>query len=463
MKNLTLEHIAQACKGIFHGKPGEQDLVVQSITTDSRKVEPGCLFVAIPGERVDGHQFISSAYEKGALAVVAERRLEHPAGPYIQVSSSLEAIKEIARYYRQQLDLKVVGITGSVGKTSTKEVVASVLAQKYNVLKTLGNFNNELGLPLTIFRLREEHEIAVLEMGINHFGEMHRLSRIAQPDICVITNIGQCHLEFLQDRDGVLRAKSEIFDYLAKDGSIILNGDDDKLEQIREVKGIKPVFFGLKGPGQVYANELEPCGLKGTRCVLHAEGEQIPVQIPVPGTHMVLNALAAAAVGRQMGLTMDQIKAGIESLEPISGRFHIIECGGMMIVDDCYNANPISVKASLDVLKDAKGRRVAILGDMGELGEDAADMHREVGIHAAEKGIDFLICVGKLSEHTAKAALDQGGCKEVLQIPTLEALLECLPSLVEQRDTILVKASHFMKFEKIVERLQEIAEEAEAR
>ena len=236
MKNMSLEKIAQACGGVYHGSEEMKQSIVESITTDSRQAAKGCLFVAIPGERVDGHDFIPSVFEKGALAVLSEKELENPAGPYIQVASSLEAVKGIAEYYRQQLDIKVVGITGSVGRTSTKEVIASVLAQKYNVLKTLGNFNNELGLPLTVFRLRDEHQIEVLEMGISHFGEMHRLAKVARPDICVITNIGQCHLEFLKDRDGILRAKTEIFDFLKEDGCIILNGDDDKLDTIEEVK-----------------------------------------------------------------------------------------------------------------------------------------------------------------------------------------------------------------------------------
>lgn len=455
MKNMSLWNIAEACHGIYHGSEEQKNQIVESITTDSRQAEAGCLFVAVRGERVDGHDFIPNVYAKGALAVLSERELENTAGPYIQVTSSLEAVKEIAAWYRRQLDIQVVGITGSVGKTSTKEVIASVLAQKYQVLKTLGNFNNELGVPLTIFRLREEHQIAVLEMGINHFGEMHRLSRIAQPDICVITNIGQCHLEFLQDRDGVLRAKSEIFDYMAEDGQIVLNGDDDKLSQVKEVKGIHPVFFGIGKENAVYADHIENCGLRGVKCVIHADGEAVEVHIPIPGFHMVRNALAAAAVGRQLGLTMDEIRQGIEKLEALSGRFHIIEQGGLTIIDDCYNANPVSMKASLDVLKDAQGRKVAVLGDMGELGEDEIRMHEGVGIHAAENNIDLLICTGHVSRHMAKAAMENGGCKEVLQVPTLDALLACLPSLIEEGDTILVKASHFMHFEKVVEKLIE--------
>lgn len=335
-------------------------------------------------------------------------------------------------------------------------MIASVLSEKYHVLKTLGNFNNELGLPLTVFRLREEHQVAVLEMGISDFGEMHRLSKIARPDVCVMTNIGQCHLEFLKDRDGILRAKSEIFDYLAEDGTVILNGDDDKLSTIKEVKGIRPVFFGVESGREIYADEIEPKGLKGIRCRIHAGEESISVLIPIPGYHMVLNALAAAAVGLTMGLTMEQIRAGIEKLQSLGGRFHIIEKGNMLIIDDCYNANPVSMKASLDVLKDAEHRKVAILGDMFELGENAAELHASVGCHAAENEIDLLICVGDASRHMAEAAFQTGGCGEVLQVPTLAALLEVLPKLIQEDDTILVKASHGMHFEKVVERLQEI-------
>lgn len=456
MKNMSLEKIAQACGGIYRSSDDMRDCVVDSITTDSRKAEKGSLFVAIPGERVDGHDFISSVFEKGAIAVISERKLENPAGPYIQVASSLEAVKGIAEYYRQQLDIKVVGITGSVGKTSTKEVIASVLSQKYNVLKTLGNFNNELGLPLTVFRLREEHQVAVLEMGINHFGEMHRLAKVARPDICVITNIGQCHLEYLKDRDGILRAKSEIFDFLKEDGRIILNGDDDKLAQVEEVKGIRPIFFGIESGRSIYADKIENCGLKGVHCTIHVDDESEEVLIPIPGYHMVLNALAAAAVGKQLGLTVKEIKAGIEKLESVNGRFHIIDNGSLQIIDDCYNANPVSMKASLDVLQDAEGRKVAILGDMGELGEDESRMHAEVGRHASGNNIDLLICTGAISSHMAEAAIKDGGCGEVLQVPTLEALLTCLPSLIEKGDTVLVKASHFMHFEKVVEKLREL-------
>ena len=242
MKNLTLRNIVKVCRGVYHGPEEALDREVDSIITDSRKAEAGALFVAIVGERVDAHKFIPDVMAKGALASVSERELEGRGFPYIQVESSLQAVKDIAEFYLEQLQIPVVGITGSVGKTSTKEVIASVLKEKYRTLKTQGNFNNELGLPLTVFRLRDEDEIAVLEMGISDFGEMTRLAKIAKPQTCVITNIGTCHLENLRDRDGVLKAKTEIFRYLRPDGHIVLNGDDDKLSTVVEYKGIRRYF-----------------------------------------------------------------------------------------------------------------------------------------------------------------------------------------------------------------------------
>ena len=452
MKNMTLENIATVC-GVYHGDPAKSKQEVTNIVIDSRKIEPGGLFIATKGERVDGHSFIGQVMEKGALAVVSEQELPDADFPYILVKDSFTALKQIAAFYREQLSVHVVGITGSVGKTSTKEMIAGVLSAKYHVMKTEGNFNNEIGLPLTILRIREEDEEAVLEMGISDFGEMSRLTQMAKPDISVITNIGQCHLENLKTRDCILQAKTEIFDHLRENGHIIINGDDDKLSTVGTVHGIVPVHFGLDAMNEFYADEIESLGLSGIACTIHADGESIRVTVPIPGWHMVLNALAATAVGRALGLTMQEIKAGIEAQEPVGGRYHIINHGDIQIIDDCYNANPVSMKASLDVLRDAKGRKVAILGDMGELGENEEQMHAEVGYHAAKNKIDLLICTGKISSHMAEAAMASGGCGEGLQVPTRESLLTCLPSLIQSGDTVLVKASHFMHFEKVVEKL----------
>ena len=461
MKNMTLENIEKACGGRYIGTEAEKKTEVLGVVIDSRQVESGYLFVAIPGEKVDGHKFIPDVFAKGAAAVLSEQQLEDPAGPYILVESTTKALRDLAEYYRKSLDIKVVGITGSVGKTSTKEMIASVLSEKYRVLKTEGNYNNEIGLPLTIFKIRAEHEVAVLEMGISEFGEMHRLATMANPDICVITNIGLCHLENLKTRDGILKAKTESFAHLKKDGIAILNGDDDKLSTIRQVGDKEPVFYGMEekmeyredAKKSVYATGVENLGLYGMQARIHTPEGERDVRIPIPGEHNVYNALAATAVGLSLGLSLDQISSGILKAKTIGGRTNLLNTGSMTVIDDCYNANPVSMKASLDVLRDAKARKVAILGDMGELGENEEQMHAEVGDHAAKNKIDLLICTGKISSHMAEAAMANGGCGEVLQVPTMEALLTCLPSLIQSGDTVLVKASHFMHFETVVEKL----------
>ena len=465
MKNMSLEKIAQACGGVYHGSEEMKQSIVESITTDSRQAAKGCLFVAIPGERVDGHDFIPSVFEKGALAVLSEKELANPAGPYIQVASSLEAVKGIAEYYRQQLDIKVVGITGSVGKTSTKEVIASVLAQKYNVLKTLGNFNNELGLPLTVFRLRDEHQIAVLEMGISHFGEMHRLAKVARPDICVITNIGLCHLENLGTRDGILKAKTECFEHMQPDGTVILNGDDDKLCTKKVVNGKPAIFYGMgKEPllsadrepmaeKSIYATDVKNLGLDGMQAHIYTPEGDFMAHIPIPGEHNVYNALAGTAVGLQLGLTIQEIQQGIACAQTISGRTNVIHTAGMTVIDDCYNANPVSMKASIEVLANTAGRRIAVLGDMGELGENEVALHYSVGEAVGRSGIDVLFCAGKLASEYARAAATANVNCQIYYYETVEQLLPELLAFVKEGDTILVKASHFMQFPQIVEAL----------
>lgn len=456
MKNLTLENITRVCGGTYFGSEEQLKKEITAITTDSRQVEEGCLFVPIVGERVDAHKFIPDVMGKGALATFSERRLEDAGYPYILVESTLQAVKDVAEFYLEQLQIPVVGITGSVGKTSTKEMIASVLKEKYHTLKTQGNFNNELGLPLTVFRLRDEHEIAVLEMGISDFGEMTRLAKIAKPDTSVITNIGTCHLENLGDRDGVLKAKTEVFAYVKENGHIVLNGDDDKLCTVEEAKGIKPIFFGMDFSYPVYADEIVSHGLKGMACKIHLGDEAFEVLVPMPGKHMVYNALAGAAVGQIYGLSTDEIKRGIESLEAVSGRFHMIETSRFLIVDDCYNANPMSMKGSLDVLQDGAGRRVAILGDMGELGKDEIALHEQVGEHAGKCDIDVCICVGNLCKYMAGKAKETNPDLQVIYEPDRESLLQHLSSYVQDGDTILVKASHFMKFDEVVKTLEKM-------
>lgn len=454
MKNMTLANIAECCNGTYFGDSEKKDMEVTGIAIDSRKVKKGGLFIPIKGERVDGHSFIPAVMEAGALACLSEKKLEEPPeGPYILVESTPAAMKKIAAFYRQSLGIKVVGITGSVGKTSTKEMIASVLKEKFKVHKTAGNFNNEIGLPLTIFDITEEHEVAVLEMGISDFGEMHRLAEIANPDICVITNIGLCHLENLGSRDGILKAKTEVFDHLRGEGIVILNGDDDKLSTIESVNGKKPVFYG-KDKGDAFASEITSLGMEGIRMVLHLQKESREVTIPIAGEHNVYNALAAACVGNACGMDIDAICRGIAAVETISGRSHLIQKNGVTVIDDCYNANPVSMQSSIDVLSQAQGRKIAVLGDMGELGESEKALHAEVGRYAAEKQIDKLYCAGELSKEMAKAAENvPESCTEVHYFSTKEELLEALEKDIKKGDTLLVKASHFMQFPKIVEAL----------
>lgn len=461
MKNMTLENIEKACGGRYIGTEAEKKTEVLGVVIDSRQVESGYLFVAIPGEKVDGHKFIPDVFAKGAAAVLSEQQLEDPAGPYILVESTTKALRDLAEYYRKSLDIKVVGITGSVGKTSTKEMIASVLSEKYRVLKTEGNYNNEIGLPLTIFKIRAEHEVAVLEMGISEFGEMHRLATMANPDICVITNIGLCHLENLKTRDGILKAKTESFAHLKKDGIAILNGDDDKLSTIRQVGDKEPVFYGMEekmeyrkdAKKSVYATGVENLGLYGMQARIHTPEGERDVRIPIPGEHNVYNALAATAVGLSLGLSLDQISSGILKAKTIGGRTNLLNTGSMTVIDDCYNANPVSMKASIDVLATAEGRKIAVLGDMGELGENEKKLHYEVGEYLAKKEIDVLFCAGELSEEIAKAAQKESKTCEVYYFKTRDALLEQLLPFLKKGDTVLVKASHFMEYPKIVKAL----------
>jgi len=487
MMDFTLGEIAAACGGklVLRGKAAS-DTCVSSVVIDSRQVTEQGVFLATIGERVDGHRFIASVFEKGAVLAVTRKTPEQVEaetgvsskgwGSYLLVEDTLQALKDIAEAYRRKLSIPVVGITGSVGKTSTKEFIAGVLSEKYNVLKTDGNYNNEIGVPLTLLRIRREHTAAVIEMGISDFGEMHRLSRMARPDICVITNIGQCHLENLKTRDGILKAKSEIFDFMAENGQVILNGEDDKLSAITEIRGRKPHFFGWgdNPEEEVSAGDIVSHGLWGSDAVLtirqcgngadasaSAAGSsvrRIAVQVPLPGRHMVLNSAAAACVAGLMGLSPEQIAEGIRRIRPVNGRNHLIRLKDYTIIDDCYNANPASMKAAVDLLAMADTVKVAILGDMFELGEDSHALHAETGAYAAEAGIDRIYCVGREAEYMYRAACGQP--VQAVHFPAKEDLLQALEKdltqYVPRGSTVLVKASHGMEFTEIVEFLKKL-------
>lgn len=469
MKNMTLQNIAAACQGklVYRDPSGNlaADKEITGVVIDSRKLEPGNLFIAVRGEKVDGHSFISQVMENGAAAVVCEEVPEVVPTAFILVKDSLKALREMAIFYRSQINITIVGITGSVGKTSSKEFIAATLEVRYRVLKTEGNYNNEIGLPLMILKIRKQHEVAVLEMGISDFGEMHRLSEMARPDVAVLTNIGDCHLEHLSDRAGVLKAKSEIFDFLASDGHVVLNGDDILLRSIAAVNGKVPLRFGIWKENDIVAELIRSLELNGTFIEIEftQSGEAFEVNVPLPGEHMIYNALAAATVGNLLGLEAEEIQAGIENMKSVPGRSHIMRMPWGYLIDDCYNANPVSMKAAIKLLKSVKGRKVAILGDMLELGAEEQKLHAQIGREVIAAGIDVLICIGKLSLFMYEAAFTANeylkehcmGNYELYYFPDKNSFLDAVGDILFACDTVLMKASRGMAFETMIEVLKE--------
>ena len=447
MKNLTIRNITKATNGTFFGDESLLDREVMGVEKDSRLIKKDWLYIPFVGARVDGHDFIPGVFEQGALVTLSEKKLDGDY-PYVLVESSAQALKDIAEFYREQLECKIIGITGSVGKTSTKEMIASVLEEKFSVLKTEGNYNNEIGMPLTILRIRDEHEIAVVEMGISFFDEMTRLSKVSKPDVCVITNIGTCHLENLGDRDGVLKAKTEMFANAKPDCFTVLNGDDDKLSTIKEVQGSAPMFYGIESEREVKAYNYKTDDIKGISCTIKYFDEEFDTYIPLPGFHNMYNALAATCIGKHFGMTIEEIDRGIRNLKSVSGRNNIFQNKGMTIIDDCYNANPMSMKASIGVLSNAEGRKVAILGDMFELGANENELHGEVGEFINGKDIDVVICIGGLAKNIFDSVKDS----EKYYFATKDEF--DYSKYLKEGDTVLVKASNGMKFREIIEELK---------
>lgn len=443
MIELTLNEIIKAVDGTAScSLPGAP---VTGITTDSRAAAPGSVFVALVGERADGHDFIKGIEDRICCAIV-EREVDSSV-PQIIVESTYKAIGRIGAYVREKSGVIVVGVTGSVGKTSVKEMTACVLAQRFSVLKTEKNRNNELGLPLTLFRLEENNEVAVLEMGISYFGEMTRVSAIARPDIAIFTNIENVHTENLIDRDGVLRAKTELVANM-RGNTLILNAEDDKLAGYSLPSGKKAVYYGIEGNCFVKAESIVCHGMESTDFVLRVGADSIPVTLPASGRHMVLDSLAAAAAGHELGLTMQEIKQGLESYRTISGRMEKKEYKGAVIMNDCYNASPTSMAASLKVLANAGGRKLALLGDMFELGERSDELHRGVGRVAAGLGLDMLFTVGSSARLISEAARE-AGLENAVHLGR-EAAAETIRRELKAGDTLLVKASRGMALEKII-------------
>lgn len=442
MRALTPFTAASVTDGEVRGMLPEPEMT--AVTVDSRTIVPGCLFAALPGTRVDGHDFIAQAADKGAACVLCSRFVDAPVAQ-IRVPDVQAALRQLAAFYRSMFSIPFVGVTGSVGKTTAKEMIAAVLSSRINTLKTEKNLNNELGVPLTLFRLCDQHKAAVVEMGISGFGEMTRLTEMVKPDIGVYTLIGDAHLEFLGDRHGVLQAKSEMVRGMDENAVVIANGDDELLRT--HAFGRRTVLFGLGENCDVRAVDIHTNGTAGMACVILAGKRSISVTIRAFGYHMIYAALAGAAVGLEMGLTDGEIARGVAAYETVGSRGRVFETGSLTILDDCYNANPTSVKSALESLMTLPGRHVAVLGDMRELGAESAVLHRRVGEMAAGMGVVVIAC-GALAKDIAAGAGDAAWYEEPAE------LMAALPHLLRHGDAVLVKASRAMGFETVTESLR---------
>ena len=450
MKPILLKDIADACGGEFFGDESLLQKNIYNISTNSNEIGENTLFVPIVGEKFDAHDFIGTAFENGCMCTLSAKKLDR--GSYILVEDTLRAFRDIAEYYRGLFDVKVVAITGSVGKTTAKEMMAAVLSQKYSVLKNEGNFNNEIGLPKTLLNLESYHEIAVVEMGMNSFGEISRLSKTARPDICIIMNIGDAHIGKLGSREGIFRAKSEIFDYMKDDGKVFLYGDDDMLVKLNE-SDFSPVFFGEDSRNHVRVKQMNHSDIEGTEITADIMGEYVDIKIPVPGSYMIPAVLCAAAVGKSLGLSSYEIQQGVLSYQPAKMRKEIIKTDSLTIINDAYNACEDSIIAALQLLELAEGRKTAILGDILEVGEHGARVHYSVGKRAGDSGVDVIICCGEQSLHTYNGVTENSQ-KQAYYFEDKEKMHAELRDIIKVGDTVLVKASRGCRFEETVEHLK---------
>ena len=423
---------------------------VTGVTTDSRAVQPGQLFIPLVGERFDGHAYIAKALEGGAAGCLTAREPETllPGKLYIQVADTRLALKALASWYRNKFDLPVVQVTGSAGKTTTKEMIASVLSQRYNTLRTEGNFNNDIGAPLTLLRLMPEHQAAVIETGMNHFGEIRYLGEMVRPDIAVITNVGDAHIENLGNtRQGILRAKCEIFENLTPEGIAVLNGDDELLNTVTLPQTI--LRCGVGDGCDVRVTDIDDRGLEGVACTVTIEGEHYRLTTSAPGRYMIYPMAMAAAIGRRLGLTREEIAAGVAAYTTVGSRMHLIRLPGeRLVIDDCYNANPQSMAEGLRMLAASPAQhRVAVLGDMGELGQLTAQAHRDMGTLTRRLGLTAVAVGEKMHALTETDPQAQW-------FATVEEAMPAIRQLFTPGTAVLVKASHAMHFESIVKELE---------
>ena len=456
MRDITIDKVLKVCNGSLYGpryKNKKKEFTGVTIYAD--KVETDSLFVAIKRERIDGHSYIPTAFENGCLAVICETLPEKLDGICILVENSVQALKDLAQYYRQSLKAKIIEITGNKGKTGAKEFTTHVLSAQYSVLKMQDTTNVDIDFPLTILKITQEHDIAVLELGMDNIEKMYALSRIAKPDIFVITNIGRCCPEFLENIRNNHQNKTEIFDFMSKGGMICLNGDDEELNTINTKHSI--IRYGRNRECDIFATDIENRDLLGTTAAIHIKNAEeqavMEVNISIPGIHMIDNAMAAVAAGRLLNLDFAQAVQSINSMKALNGRSNVIQSAHYILIDDCNNANPDSMKAAIDLLDTAQNRKVAILGDMFELGENECELHMEIGRYIKTKKIDVVLCVGILAKNM------YAGCKGVTikycrWFQTKQELMVNVMNIVRDKDTILIKASRGMGFSEIVDLLR---------
>jgi UDP-N-acetylmuramoyl-tripeptide--D-alanyl-D-alanine ligase len=453
MQPIRANQVVEACRGELLS--GDPETKITGVSTDTRTLEPGDLFFALTGESSDGHKFLADALSRGASGVVVSRKVESRRLA-IRVDDTLLALGDLAAFYRSKFAPVVVGVTGSVGKTTTKEMIAAVAAAKGLVLKSAGNFNNEIGVPLTLFELSRKHKTAVIEMAMRGPGQIDYLARIARPSIGVITNIHMSHIELLGSLDAIADAKGELLDSLPSDGAAILNADDDYFDYLRRRSNTRVISFGESESADVRAVSA---GLDAKGCCafeVRTPTGSFDVRIPVPGEHNIKDALAAIAVGEVLGICHENMREALAGYSPPEKRSNVIPTrSGVVVLDDTYNASPASVLSALKTLKMMEGgRKIAVLGDMLELGEHALNAHLEVGKAAKEHGVDVLVAVGQLAKLISRGARDAGlPVESVSEYDDSWQAARELPAKLRERDVVLVKGSRAMKMERVVEGL----------
>ena len=457
-KILSICNVASAVNGEIKNCNG--DILISSVSTDTRTITDGALFVALKGENFDGHKFISVAAANGAVCCVVNKGTDNPDNlPIVEVEDTAVALRDLAEYYRKKFDVSVVGITGSVGKTSTKEMIASVLEQSAKTHRTKGNLNNEIGVPLTVYELMKDDEFMVIEMGMSNFGEISKLTKIAKPETAVITNIGISHIEHLGSREGIRKAKLEILEGLQMDGTVILNGDDDLLWGVGEEIDFETLYYGIRNKNcDIVAYDIRNYS-DSSEFTCKIEGEEHKFVINVPGEHHIYNALTAILIGLKYNVGIENISNGIKKFAPTGLRQTVIELPNYTVIRDCYNASPDSMKSGLNVLAlyEKCKRRVACLADMLELGEVSEDAHLSVGEMATETGVEVLITVGKEAHHIAEGARKSGmDSKNIYEFENNTELKNRLKEILCKDDVILVKGSRGMHLEEIADAIGEL-------